>query len=192
MILRAIQLLWIGLLLYWLIAALNFEPAQRTEERRWALLRAALTIFVFVFMFSPALRTGWLGKRFVTGSVLVSSIGLVTTAAGVGLAVWARWVLGRNWSAAVSLKQSHVLIRSGPYARIRHPIYSGVVLGLVGTALAIGEWRALVAVSSLFLSWLLKSRKEEALLASAFGPAFIEHRSQTGMFLPRFRRSVPQ
>jgi protein-S-isoprenylcysteine O-methyltransferase Ste14 len=103
----------------------------------------------------------------------------------VGLAAWARYVLGRNWSASITLKESHELIRTGPYSRIRHPIYSGVILGLLGTALAIGERGALVAVGVLFASYFIKARSEESLLAREFGPAFQDHLSRTGMFLPR-------
>lgn len=172
---------------YWFVGALSAKPAKRTEGRASPLLRTSLTIFTFAFLFSPALRGGWLARRFVPQNPALAILGAILTALGVGLAAWARFALGRNWSAAVTLKHSHELIRAGPYARIRHPIYSGVVLGLFGTALVIGEWRALVALAVLFASWLIKARKEEALLASEFGPAFQEHRCQTGMFLPRFR-----
>ncbi len=156
----------------------------------WPVLRTGLTIFVFVFLFSPRVRVGWLGQRFVPPSRLVADIGVALTALGIGLAMWARYVLGRNWSAAVELKHSHELIRAGPYARIRHPIYSGVILALFGTALVVGEWRGLLAVTVLALSWFVKARKEEALLSAEFGPAFEEHRSRTGMFLPHFRRRL--
>ena len=171
----------------WLVGALSAPPARKTEGRAWSVLRTALTIFVFVFLFSPGGSVGWLGGRFVPRNPVFAGIGLALTALGIGLAVWARYVLGRNWSAAVALKHSHELIRAGPYACIRHPIYSGVILALLGTALVLGEWRGLLAVAVLALSWFVKARKEEALLSIEFGPAFEEHRSRTGMFLPRFR-----
>jgi protein-S-isoprenylcysteine O-methyltransferase Ste14 len=176
------------MLAYWLVGALSVPPARKTEGRAWSVLRTGLTIFVFVFLFSPSVRVGWLGERFVPHNPVVAGVGVAMTALGIGLAVWARYVLGRNWSAAVSVKHSHELIRAGPYAGIRHPIYSGVILALLGTALVIGEWRALVAIAVLALSWFVKAKKEEALLSTEFGPAFDEHRSCTGMFLPRFRR----
>ena len=180
-----IQSLWLALVFYWLISARRVKPAKHVEGRVWSLARTAVTVFVFVLIFSPWGRIGWLGHRFAPRSTAMAVAGAIITAIGLGLAAWARFVLGRNWSAAVSLKESHELIRTGPYARIRHPIYSGIILGLLGTALAVGEWRALVAMAVLSLSYLLiKARKEERLLAREFGPAFQEYRSHTGMFLP--------
>jgi protein-S-isoprenylcysteine O-methyltransferase Ste14 len=186
-ILRAVQLLWSLLLAYWMFAAWKAKPARQRESAVASLLRTALTVFVFVFLFSPIAQNTWLARRFLPRSQVLSVLGLALTAVGIGLAIWARYVLGRNWSAAITLKHSHELIRTGPYTRIRHPIYSGVILALIGTALVIGEWRALVAVVVLFVSWLAKARKEESLLAREFGAAFEEHRLHTGMFLPRLR-----
>jgi protein-S-isoprenylcysteine O-methyltransferase Ste14 len=186
-IFRVIQLLWLLLMVYWIAGATRSKPTRRTEWRAWSWIRLALTVFIFASLFSPAARIGWLAQRFVPQTFALAVTGLILTALGIGLAAWARYTLGRNWSAAVALKQSHELVSTGPYARIRHPIYSGVLLGLVGTALAIGEWRALLAVVVLAASWLVKARKEEALLAEEFGEAFAVHRSRTGMFLPRLR-----
>jgi protein-S-isoprenylcysteine O-methyltransferase Ste14 len=185
MIRYGIQFLWLALLAYWLISAVRVKPAVQIEGPASRLLRVTLTIFIFAFLFGPWTRIGWLGRRFVPASEGLASIGLAVTALGVGLAAWARYTLGGNWSAAITLKAAHELICAGPYSRIRHPIYSGILLGLLGTALAIGEWRALLAVALLFLSYLSKAHKEEALLAREFGPAFSAHRSRTGMFLPR-------
>lgn len=103
----------------------------------------------------------------------------------MSLAIWARVYLAGNWSGTVTLKKDHELIRTGPYARIRHPIYTGFQLALTGTALVIGQWRAIVALAIVLAAHFFKARKEEAWLAREFGPAFNEHRSHTGMFLPR-------
>ncbi len=74
-------------------------------------------------------------------------IGLILTALGIAFAFWARYSLGQNWSSKVTIKVEHELIRNGPYAYVRHPIYTGILLALVGTALAIAEWRAVIAPS---------------------------------------------
>ena len=85
----------------------------------------------------------------------------------------------------MTIKVEHELIRNGPYAYVRHPIYTGILLALVGTALAIAEWRALIAVALVWIAFYTKARVEEKMLAQEFGAAFAEHRRRTGFFLPR-------
>jgi protein-S-isoprenylcysteine O-methyltransferase Ste14 len=101
-------------------------------------------------------------------------------------AIWARYRLAQFWSASVALRADHQLIRTGPYSHIRHPIYTGMLTAVLGTALAVGRYRALVAFAAVLLGFIWKSTREEKLLASQFGPAFEEHRRHTGFFLPRF------
>ena len=111
--------------------------------------------------------------------------GVVLTAAGVAIAIWARWHLGANWSGVVTLKEGHELIRTGPYRTIRHPIYTGILLALFGTAVAVGEVRGLLAVAIAWASFYWKARREEAFLTQEFGEKFGAHAKQTGMFLPK-------
>jgi len=106
-------------------------------------------------------------------------------AAGVAIAFWARWHLGANWSGVVTLKEGHELIRTGPYRTIRHPIYTGILLAMLGSAIAVGEIRGLLAVAIAWLSFYTKARREESLLTQEFGERFAEHLRRTGMFLPR-------
>jgi protein-S-isoprenylcysteine O-methyltransferase Ste14 len=110
--------------------------------------------------------------------------GVALTCAGVGLAIWARRTLGRNWSDKVVLKVGHELIRSGPYGYLRHPIYSGVLLAVAGSALTIGEWRCVAAFALLGTNYYIKATREEKILAANFGEAFAEHKRRTGFFLP--------
>jgi protein-S-isoprenylcysteine O-methyltransferase Ste14 len=116
----------------------------------------------------------------------VAFIGLVLTAVGLGLAVWARLHLGENWSASVTIKEGHDLIRSGPYAYLRHPIYSGILLALLGTVVALGEWRGLIGFCVILISLIIKAKREEAWLAREFGGSWQEHRRHAGFLLPRF------
>ncbi len=78
-------------------------------------------------------------------------------------------MLGKNWTLFHYSQEERRSRSQGPYALIRHPIYSGIVLGLFGTALAIGKWRGLVAIAILFSSYFVKARREEALLIVEFG-----------------------
>ena len=87
------------------------------------------------------------------------------------------------------IQSGHELIRTGPYARLRHPIYTGMLLALVGTALEIGKYRALAALGIFLIGFARKAKKEEELLAERFGTAFEEHKRLTGFFLPRVSQS---
>ena len=179
------ETLWLLLAVYWIIAARRTKTVRRRENPGATLLRIGILVAMFEFMLSDWAAIGFFGRRFVPASAGVAALGVAMTAAGVGLAIWARHSLAGNWSGAVTLKQGHELIRSGPYSRIRHPIYSGIQLALLGTALAVGQWRGLIAWVVVATAHMLKAGKEERWLASEFGTAFAEHRRRTGMFLPR-------
>jgi protein-S-isoprenylcysteine O-methyltransferase Ste14 len=111
--------------------------------------------------------------------------GVLVTALGVGIGVWARLSLGTNWSGMVTLKKGHELIRTGLYKRIRHPIYTGILVGFLGTELIKGQVRGLLGFLILWLSFYFKARREENFLRQEFGEGFEEHARHTGMFLPK-------
>lgn len=177
--------LWILFGFYWLVSALK---RKRTKQRETWFQRGGYVLLLaaaFYLLSQPGARYGWLGARFAPDNPLVEWLGVLLTAAGVGVALWARWHLGSNWSGAVTLKEGHELIRTGPYRAIRHPIYTGILLALVGTVVAQGEVRSVLAIAIAWLSFYVKARREESFLAQEFGPSFAEHVKQTGMFLPR-------
>jgi protein-S-isoprenylcysteine O-methyltransferase Ste14 len=180
-----IRALWLLFAAYWLITALK---RKRTKRRETIVQRLGYVLPLWAALFllaRPEAHYGWLGARFAPYSPAVGWVGALLTAAGIGMALWARWHLGANWSANVTLKEGHELIRTGPYRAIRHPIYTGLLLALLGTAVAVGEVRALLAVGLAWGSFYIKARREESFLAQEFGPGFAEHSRHTGMFLPR-------
>lgn len=182
---QTIEYMWFALGLYWLASAQRIKRAKQTEGQAAHWLRIGLLVVLFDFLFSSWGRVGWLGERFVPASRAIAIAGVATVLVGLALAAWARSCLRGNWSSAVTIKEGHELIRMGPYKCIRHPIYTGMALGLAGTALAIGEWRGILAFAAVLTAHVIKARKEEQWLAREFGSAFDEHRSHTGMFLPR-------
>ena len=86
-------------------------------------------------------------------------VGSVFTWMGIGLAIWARYHLAEYWSARVTIKEDHQLIRTGPYARLRHPIYSGLILAAIGSAVVIDQWRCVLGVC-LVLTGILHQGEE--------------------------------
>ena len=180
-----IRAIWVLFALYWLISALKRKRTKRRETVAQRLGYVLPLLVAFYLLSQPGAGRGWLGARFVPFTTASEWVGMLLTAAGVGIAFWARWHLGTNWSGTVTLKEGHELIRTGPYRAIRHPIYTGILLAMVGTAVAVGEVRALIAVAAAWASFYIKARREESFLSQEFGSSFGEHRQHTGMFLPR-------
>jgi protein-S-isoprenylcysteine O-methyltransferase Ste14 len=176
---------WIVFWVYWLLAAFGLKKTKQRESRLSRLSYTLPLIGALALLALPEAYRGWLGVRFIPLSVAMEWIGAAMTIAGLLLAVWARRNLGGNWSAMVTLKEGHELVHSGPYRRIRHPIYRGILLAFFGTAIAIGRVVGLIAFAIVWASFWAKARREESFLAQEFGAQFEAHRKQTGMFLPK-------
>lgn len=177
---------WIVFVVYWAMSALKTRRTERTESfaSRYGIL--LLEIAGFALLFMDEAEIGIFGKRVFPRTYVLAATGVVLTWAGIALALWARRHLGQYWSARITIKEDHKLIRTGPYTRLRHPIYSGLDLAAVGSALAINRWRCVAGVCLIILGYWIKARREEDMLAAQFGPAFREHQQHTGFLLPRF------
>jgi protein-S-isoprenylcysteine O-methyltransferase Ste14 len=178
---------WLLFAAYWTVSALKTKATVRREP---FLARYGVMFFEvvgFVLLFDRDAGVGPLKDHFLPRSEVLTVCGIGLTWAGIGLAIWARYHLGQYWSGRITLKQDHQLIRTVPYARLRHPIYSGLVLAAIGSALFIGRWRCVAGVCVILMGFVIKGKREEALLAGQFGEAFEQHRAYTGFLLPRIR-----
>ena len=182
-----IQVPWIVFLIYWIISAIKTRATREQESLGSRLAILLIEIVGYLLIFHRSLGVGFLGRRFVPHSLIGAILGVVCTWAGIALAIWARYHLAENWSARVTIKEGHELIRTGPYSRLRHPIYSGLILATVGTVLVIGQWRCVVGLCLVLAGYYFKARKEEAMLGQQFGDAFLEHKKHTAFLIPRLR-----
>jgi protein-S-isoprenylcysteine O-methyltransferase Ste14 len=183
---HALRITWLVLGVYWLWSA-RFVKGTALQEP-WSVRFAAywLPIIVAVLLLGPGRWFGHslLRDQFVPHTTCVYSFGLALALLGATLAIYSRALLGRNWSATVELKQEHELITRGPYSRIRHPIYTGLLLLLLGNAVMVGDWRGLLAVAVIFASFWRKLRLEEKWLANHFGEAYRAYQRQTKALIP--------
>jgi protein-S-isoprenylcysteine O-methyltransferase Ste14 len=178
-----VSALWIAWLIYWLVAARAVKTTRWRESIRSRLLhRVPLTLTALLLVGGRQLPS-LLRERFLPQTSACPVLGLVMLAAGLGFAVWARRHLGPNWSGTVTLKEDHALIRTGPYNYVRHPIYSGILLALLGTAVVIGEWRGLLAFALAVAGLAYKSKVEEERMREIF-PEYDEYRRETAALIP--------
>jgi protein-S-isoprenylcysteine O-methyltransferase Ste14 len=178
---------WCVLVVVWLIgyaARLRGSPMPRARSHLTLQVPAAcLLITCFALMFNA--RSYNLRMQVTPEDDVLGTIGAALVIAGVGFAVWARVVLGQNWSGLVMMvRDGHQLVQRGPYAIVRHPIYTGMFFAILGTALTIGTLASWLAVASGLAGILIRVDVEERLMASEFGEAHAAYRARTRKFIP--------
>jgi protein-S-isoprenylcysteine O-methyltransferase Ste14 len=177
---------WLILIVYWVVSALG---AKRSIGRRawWREvgLRLGVLALILLALRLPITRNALHNARayVVNTSAALGIIGVALCALGVGLALWARVSLGTNWGMPMSRKENPELVTNGPYAFVRHPIYGGVIIGVLGSALAQSVLWLLPLV--LFGGYFIYSaRREERLMTEQFPQAYPAYRRRTKMFIP--------
>ena len=143
-----------------------------------------IVIAEYYILFWAAEYFGFAYRRFLPDLEIYRWIGLLMTIAGVAFAIWARVTLGRNWSGTVTIKQDHELIRTGPYALVRHPIYTGITLAVIGTAIFNGQIRSLILILATFSVLIYKIRMEEQFMTEQFGSEYTNYRQKTKTLVP--------
>ncbi len=166
---------WIG----WLVASATAK-AGRSNWTRFAGFRIAIILIVLLLVRLRVLKGHGAAA---TADPLLWGIGLAAWALGLGLAIWARIYIGRNWGMPMSQKAEPELVTTGPYHRIRNPIYSGIILALIGTAIAISVYW-LVAVALVGGYFIYSAVVEERYLAGQFPDTYPAYKQSTKMLIP--------
>jgi protein-S-isoprenylcysteine O-methyltransferase Ste14 len=168
---------WALFWLYWLAASVGVK-AGRTRWTRFAGVRVVVLLVVLLL-----LRLRVFQGKAVTDDLWLQVIGLVIFVLGLALAVWARIYLGRNWGTPMSEKADPGLVTTGPYSAVRHPIYSGIILAMVGTTVAVSLYW-LVAVALLGVYFLYSAAMEERYMTGAFPDTYPRYKRSTKMLIP--------
>jgi protein-S-isoprenylcysteine O-methyltransferase Ste14 len=148
---------WIFFFLYWQIKAANTKTTQRLEPAASRILRAFIFLIAIVLFSTTRIPLPWLYLQLWPVGFWPFWLGAAVTIAGLLFTVWAREHLGSNWSRSVTIKQGHGLITTGPYAVVRHPIYTGILAGLLGTAIALSQVRGFIVFVLFFLAFWIKA-----------------------------------
>lgn len=171
---------WVAWMIYWLTMAFT---AKRTVERRGPLrdrLLGAAVVAVWLLIASAGGVRSQLWETQVALGIVTDCIFL----AGAAFTIWARITLGRNWSPEVAFKQDQELIERGPYAIVRHPIYTGLLVMALGTAINYGQASGFVLFALLSVGAWLKSRQEEKLMTDHFPDAYPAYRHRVRALIP--------
>ena len=179
-------MLWVAWVTYWWALSRSVKVNARRESVYSRRSYVAALLLAVVLLSVPNLPIPFLGMRFLPAAawLLWNGIGAVLVVIGLLFTVWAREHLGRNWSDVVTIKVDHELVTSGPYRVVRHPIYTGLLLAFLGTAIARGEWRGLLAVALALWAFWRKLRVEERLMREQFGAAYEEYGERVAALIP--------
>ena len=158
---------WIVFGVYWIIGALT---AKRSAERQSLLSALAHRIPIGLGGFLLAARRlpPPLDRVLIPRTDWALALGAAICLFGLVVTLWARWTLAGNWSSVVEFKQGHELVKSGPYRFVRHPIYTGLLIMFLGTAMDIGPLRCWLAVPVVAAGFWIKLRQEESILLNHF------------------------
>jgi protein-S-isoprenylcysteine O-methyltransferase Ste14 len=176
---------WVAFIVYWRIKAAGTKTNQRREPAASGILRALVFLIVIVLLSIPRIPLlPWLNRQLWPSGLWPFWIGAAVTVGGLLFAVWARQHLASNWSSAVTIKQDHELITTGPYALVRHPIYTGILTGFLGTAIALSQVRGVIGFVLIFVVFWAKLRTEEEWMRSQFGETYTTYAHQTAALVP--------
>jgi len=175
---------WAVLLTYWFVNASKVKAAVQTQT---ALSRYVYLFFLasgFVITYARIFAVGPLGYQLIPVNDLSGIVGLAVCIGGVAFAIWARRTLGNNWSGEVTLKKEHELVQRGPYKIVRHPIYTGFEIGLLGVAITIGQVKGLLGLSIVFAAHYYKTTMEEKIMYAQFPTQYADYAKRVKRLVP--------
>ena len=175
---------WIVIWVYWSFGAPRRRPSKRKVARTFTVLNTGLLYLSFLLVWLGRSVPGSRGLLVVPQAILIYVAGTVFTIIGVVFAIWSRQLLSTNWSGAVAITEGQQFIRSGPYAIVRHPIYTGLLLALFGTTLVASTIGSLLGFVLAILSLWQKAAIEEQFLVVEFGERYINYQREVKFLIP--------
>lgn len=180
---RLVIALWLGFYVYWAISAIGVKKNVR-KGPWWRGRSCRVLLLLLIFLLFQLRHFRLLAHhRIASSNLAIQAVGIALCLAGFAFAIWARAHLGRNWGEPMSLKSGHELVTTGPYGYVRHPIYTGILLAMLGSALVLSPvW--LVAFLMFCPYFIYSARTEERLMLEEFPNQYPEYRKRTKALIP--------
>jgi protein-S-isoprenylcysteine O-methyltransferase Ste14 len=172
--------LWLILVAYWIYGYSGNKRSVYVWKPGWRVF--ATVVFIAAVVGCSELQV--MSRRIFRPTESVIWVGIAVCAAGIAFAIWARRTLGRNWSGAVTIKEGHELITRGPYRIVRHPIYTGLLVGVMGTLIGTGRVREVMILCAAVPAVWMKLSVEEKLMLRHFPEAYPEYKRRTKAIIP--------
>jgi len=176
--------MWIAWCLYWVISARGTKRTVRRESWVSRISHVLPLIIGILLVALPHIPSALFATRILPRTFVTYWVGVTLTFLGLAFAVWARRHIGSNWSGTVTVKENHALVRTGPYAWVRHPIYTGLLLAILGTAVARGELRGVWALALCTIAFVSKLRIEERWMRQEFGEEYARYSASVPALIP--------
>jgi protein-S-isoprenylcysteine O-methyltransferase Ste14 len=173
---------WFVVTAVWIATAFSLKRTKARQPLVQRLFYLALAALAAFLLHGSSRMIHW-NRGVLPHTIATGVLGDLLALIGLIIAIWARITLGSNWSARVSLKEDHELIQVGPYRVVRHPIYSGLLLMILGTAVLVGQMSGFIALAMCFGGLWVKLRQEEALLSRHL-PGYPEYMHRTKALVP--------
>jgi protein-S-isoprenylcysteine O-methyltransferase len=175
---KVVVAFWLVFVVYWMVSARKFKERSNQKRTLWDWSGVAIAAVIGVLS-----RSRYLQYRLTRQDAVTEGVAFILCAAGIAFAIWGRRLLGANWSTSPSVREGHQLITSGPYGWVRHPIYTGVLIALLGTALVSTIlWWIVFAASCLI--FLYRVHAEEKLMVTQFPEQYPEYKKRTKALIP--------
>lgn len=177
--------LWLVFIVYWAVSGVRTKRSVGARPWRWEVaFRVIVVALILAALDVPGVRSAVKAEQVrAARSPLIGLAGAVLCALGVGLAIWARAHIGRNWGMPMSRKEDPELVTSGPYGLVRHPIYAGMIVAMLGSTIGLSLFWVLPLV--LFGGYFVYSaRREERLMTEQFPEQYPAYKAHTKMLLP--------
>jgi protein-S-isoprenylcysteine O-methyltransferase Ste14 len=159
-------------MLYWLISSFTVKRSVKAEAGISRIIYLCFFVLAGYLTFTGDIPFSLLYLKILPQENAWKIFGFIICAIGISYAIWARAYLGKNWSGRVTIKEDHELITKGPYAITRHPIYAGILTGLIGYAFIEGLVKGYLAIAIIMIGMLIKIYREERFLKETFGEKY--------------------